>query len=77
MKYIQQSPSRFCGPFVNGARRNVVFVVTALSSFSVFSQVCVQVSACLVNVSCRAVAAFDLVYRSLSVLCFYCVLDVG
>ena len=50
---------------------NVVFVVTVLSSTSVFSQACVQVSACLANVSCRAVVAFDLVYRSLSVLWFY------
>ena len=45
MKYIQQSPSRFCGPFVDGAQQiNVVFVVTVLSSSSVFSQACVQVS---------------------------------
>ena len=56
---------------------DVVFVVTVLSSSSVFSQACVQVSACLANVSCGAVAAFDLVYRSLSVLWFYFVLDVG
>ena len=76
MKYIQQSPSRFCGPFVD-VFSNVVFVVTVLSSSSVFSQACVQVSACLANVSCGAVAAFDLVYRSLSVLWFYFVLDVG
>ena len=46
---------------------NVVLVVTILSSSSVFSQVCVQFSARLANVSCGAVAAFDLVYRSLSV----------
>ena len=56
---------------------NVVFVVTVLSSSSVLSQACVQVSACLANVSCGAVAAFDLVYRSLSVLWFYFVLDVS
>ena len=48
----------------------VVFVVTVLCSSSVFSQACVQVSARLANVSCGAVAAFDLVYRSLSVLWF-------
>ena len=47
---------------------NVVFVVTVLSSSSVFSQACVQVSARLANVSCWALTAFDLVYRSLSVL---------
>ena len=76
MKYIQQSPSRFCGPFVDGTQQ-CCFVITVLSSSSVFSQACVQVSACLANVSCGAVAAFDLVYRSLSVLWFYFVLDVG
>ena len=46
---------------------NVVFVVTVLSSSSVFSQVCVPVSSRLANVSCGEVAAFDLVYRSLFV----------
>ena len=56
---------------------NVVFVVTVLSSSSVFSQAYVQVSACLANVSCGAVAAFDLVYCSLSFLWLYLVLDVG
>ena len=46
---------------------NVVFVVTIISSCSVFSQGCVQVSARLANVSCGAVAALYLLYRSLSV----------
>ena len=38
---------------------NVVFVVTVLSSSSVFSQACVQVSACLANVSCEAIKCCD------------------
>ena len=43
---------------------NVVFVVTVLSSSSVFGQACVQVSARLANVSCGSVAAFDLVFET-------------
>ena len=56
---------------------NVVFIVTILSSLSVSSEACIQVSARLANESFGAVAAFDLVYRSLSVLWLYFVLDVG
>ena len=71
MKYIQLSPSRFCGPFVYGAQKLLVALLCSVSL------ACVGVSACLANVSCGAVAAFDLVYRSLSVLWFHFVLDVG
>ena len=49
---------------------NVVFVVTVLSSSSVFSQACVQVSACLANVSCGVVAAMHLILYTAPCLFF-------
>ena len=51
--------------------------ITILGGSFVFSQSCVQVSASLCNVSCLPVSTFTSVHRSVSVVRFVFVLDVG
>ena len=56
---------------------NVIVDVTIPRCLFVFGQSCAKVSAGFTNASCLAVAAFDLVYCSLSVLRFVFVLDIS
>ena len=56
---------------------NVIVEVTILRSSFVFGQLHAQVSASFTNVRSLAVAAFDLVYCSLSVLRFVFVFDIS
>ena len=56
---------------------NVIVDITTFRRPFVFSQSYVQISASLTNVRGLAVAAFDLVYCSLSVVRFVSVLNIG
>ena len=56
---------------------NVIVDVTISCRLFVFSQSRAEVSTSFTNVSSLAVAAFDVVYFSLSVLWFVFVLDIG
>ena len=65
---MQQCPSRFCGLSVDGVQQCYIVDVTVPRRSSVFSQSSVQISAGLTDISGLAVAAFDLINGSLSVL---------
>ena len=56
---------------------NVTVDVTIPRHSFVLGQSCARVSASFTNVRSLAVAAFDVVYYSLSVLRFFFVLDIG
>ena len=73
---MSQSPSQFHVLSVNGVQQcNMLTSAIPRRSF-VFGQSRTKVSAGFTNLSSLAVAAFDLVYCSLSVLRFFFVLDI-
>ena len=76
---MQQCPSRFCGLSVDGVQQCYIVDVTVPQSrrSSVFSQSSVQIFAGLTDISGLAVAAFDLINCSLSVLRLVFVFDVS
>ena len=74
---MSQSPSQLDVLSVNGAQQCVIVDVTIPSHSFVFGQSRAKVSALFSNVSSLEVAAFDLVYCSLSVLQFVSVLDIS
>ena len=71
---MSQSPSQFDVSSVNGV---VIVDVTIPRRSFVFGQSHAKVSAGFTNVRSLEVAAFDLVYCSLSVLRFVFVLDIS